>query len=566
MRTSQAWTALGSVLALLSLAAVAAAQSGRASVGYDAGGGEYFPSGGAPYTAGPYYTPDWSGPHGVPGAGFQQPFAPMPPQALYPPQAPGTMTPWPEVSPFYPPNVSYTQHKQNRGLWFKEAVTRNREYDFGIEYIQTSFKQPRDTLIGSAHQPTAGYSNGGSSFGPVGQVIHTYGLGPAQPLDTVFGFPGAFPFPFVRQSATARLATLLDYIYPIHNLGALYGDSTSDGVKLRYGFTNEDGTGWNATGFLTNQIELGFQRGTDNINGIPITQGLLAQSPNLIAVYFGGLPLIYTNDPLDGRATPLGYLGESQKFDVMYRLEYDTKAGGAELNRFLGYWYKGENTRVSTFAGARYFYLNEHFGFHGIDSGFGYDFDLPTGNTPDPDDLHPSGTLIFDYPLLHARLNSDVESHMAGPQVGFRVDVGHRGGFHLWTQTTFALLANHERLQITGDNIGVASFAVNPDMHDGFQFLDNSFRDNESHTHASPLFEQSIIADVKLSGLLPFLRKNYFLENTEFRAGYTFTWVGEVSRPGDSINWVGYPLYPSVRIERHSFWMNQLNLGLNFCY
>lgn len=566
MRISHAITALGSVLTLLAAVGIASAQSGRASLGAGGGaaGGEYDPSGGYPSPAGPGYVPDWNGPYGVPGAGFQPAGSPMPPAALYPPGGPTTMNPWPEISPFYPPNVSYTQHKQSRGLWFREQVFRNREYDFAIEYLQTSFKKPRDTLIGSAHQPV-GFSQD-TQFGLVGPVVQTYGLGVPQPLNTIRGFPGAYPFPFLRTSATAWTAQEIGYAFPIHNLGALYGDATSDGVKLRYGFTNEDGTGWNATGFWANDGELGFQRGTDNVNGMPISQTLLTLNPLLIATFYGGLPLIFTDDPFDPTTFP-GYLGLTQKFDVMYRLEYDTKAAGAELNRFLGYWYKGNSTRISTFIGARYLYLNEHFGFHGIDSGFGYDFDVPDpGDTPAAGDFHPTGTLTFDYPLLHARLNSDVQSHLAGPQVGFRIDLGERSGFHVWTQSTFGILANHERLEITGNNIGVPIGIAHPEMHDGVQFLDNSFRDYESHTHASPLFEQSIIADVPLAGLLPFLKKSYFLENAQFRAGYTFTWVGEVSRPGDSIAWRGFPQFPSVRIERHSFWMNQLNLGLNFAY
>ena len=122
MRMPTAKTALAGILTLLLTVTTAPAQTGRVSLG---------PSD-----------------LGVPGAGFQPQYGTMPPQALYPPQAPHTMNPWPEVSPFHPPNVSYTQHQNKNGLWFKEAVQRKTDYEFGVEYILTSFEQPKDRLVG----------------------------------------------------------------------------------------------------------------------------------------------------------------------------------------------------------------------------------------------------------------------------------------------------------------------------------------------------------------------------------------------------------------------------------
>jgi hypothetical protein len=125
-------------------------------------------------------------------------------------------------------------------------------------------------------------------------------------------------------------------------------------------------------------------------------------------------------------------------------------------------------------------------------------------------------------------------------------------------------------LEVRGDNIGVATGVTaagvpgpgHPEMHDGFQFLDNSFLDEERHAHVSPLLEQSINADIRIAHLLPFLKKSYMFEDARLRLGYTWTFIGEVQRPTDAIDWKGFPLFPSVRIERHNFIMNQLSIGL----
>ncbi|MFV0446201.1 MAG: hypothetical protein ACK5Q5_21730 [Planctomycetaceae bacterium] len=591
MRMPFAKRAVAGLLTLLTASSVATAQSGRASVGpTDLGEPQW-----ATAPAGPMGMPPGgsggydAGPIGVPGAMFQPQYSAMPPQALYPPNAPNTMNPWPEVSPFHPPNVAHTQHVNKNGLWFKEAVHRQTDYEFGIEYIMTSFAKPSDRLVGSNFQPLV--TNASNQPQRVGPPIYTYGLGPQQTIDTANNyFPGSYPFPsnltaFTLGTTTTPPTFTRTYIedgnlYPIHTLGALSGGLNSDGTRLRWGMMHEDGTGWGLNGFYAMEADSGFRRGIDNIYGTPITQNMLLNgNDQLISVFNGSLPLIYSNDAFGGDHIS-GFLGEAQKFDLLYELSYNTTAAGAEANRFTGILHQGESTRVTSYVGARYMYLDEHFGFHGIDSGFGYDIILNTtgGNNTsvDIDYGRPdSGTILVDYPLLHAYLNSDVTSHMAGPQTGFRIDLGHKGAFHVWTMTTGGLLANYEQLRITGDNIGTPGFGLHPEMHDGIptdppvangQFLDNSFRDKENHMHVSPMFEQSIYADIRLQNVMPFLKKSYLLEEAKFRIGYTYTWVGLVSRPGSSINWVGFPKYPSVKINRESFSMNQLNVGLTFPY
>jgi hypothetical protein len=556
MRMPFANTALASVLTLLAASTPGAAQTGRASVGApDLGSPQWADAGPGAY--GGYGD---AGPIGVPGAMFQPQYGTMPPQALYPPQGPNTMNPWPEVSPFHPPNVSYTQHVNKNGLWMRDTVHRKTDYELGIEYIQSSFEKPRDTLVGSNFQPLI---NLGGVLGLQGQFVRTSGLGPEQPLDLISNtFPGAFPFPFIRDTATTIVATADGTFFPIHTLGALDGGNNADGIKLRWGMMHEDGTGWGASGYWSNEANMVYARGHDNIFGQPIDQTLIGLNPDIIFTLIGGLPLIFGDTLLGDAGQTVGYLGDTQKFDILYRLDHDTFSAGVHANRYTGLIHKSDSVRVTSFVGARYLHLDENFRFHGIDSGFGYDFE--DDGDDNVDFGRPTSALIFDSPLLHARLNSTVQSHMAGPQVGFRIDIGSHGAFHVWTETTGSLLANYERLEVNGDNIGVA--ILRPDMHDGVQFLDNSFRDQEHHVHVSPLFEQSIYADVRLKNVLPFLKKSYLLEEAQFRVGYTVTWVGYISRPGASINWVGFPKFPSVKVNRENFTMSQFSLGLTFPY
>ncbi len=568
MRMPFAKKALAGALTLLTAASTGSAQTGRASLGpgdlgtpqwadapmagpYGPGPGPYGPGGG--YDAGPI---------GVPGAMFQPQYGTMPPQALYPPQAPSTMNPWPEISPFHPPNVAYTQHQNKGGLWFRKQVHRKTDYEFGVDYILTSFKEPRDRTVGSNYQPMMLIDG---ELLPIGQTVPTYGVGPAQEITLVSStFPGANPLAVMPDGATN-----IDYVedgrfFPIMSTGAIAGGLDSDGVKLHWGVTHEDGTGWRASGFWASEVDAGYGRGTENVYDVPITQNVILSNPDLLFTLVGGLPLIFSNDLYGSDGNTPGYLGDTQKFDVLYRLDYSTFAGGAQLNRLGGLLHDGNFFKVSSLYGARYLYLDENFKFHGIDSGFGYDFEE---NGDDNIEFgRPDNLALVDrrYPLLHARLNSTVQSHIAGPQIGFRVDIGNKGAFHLWTETIGGILANYETLEVNGNNIGVAT--LRPDMHDGTQFLDNSFRDRDRHTHVSPLFEQSVYADIRMQSVIPILRKSYMLEEARFRVGYTFTWIGEVSRPGDSINWAGFPMTPSVTVNRDNFTMSQLSLGLTIPY
>lgn len=558
MRMPFAKTALASALSLLTAASTGEAQSGRATYGAaDLGSPQWADPAAASVPYGPGYVGD-PGPLGVSGAMFQPQYGTMPPPALYPPQAPNTMNPWPEVSPFYPPNVSYTQHQNKGGLWFKDAVHRQTDYEFGLDYILTSFKEPHDRIVGSNFLPLVNF---GGVMTPVGQVVVTNNLSPEQDLGLLTNtFPGAFPFPILLDG-TALITFPDTQLFPIMTTGALAGGLDSNGIKAHWAAFNEDGTGWNLRAFFAPEANTNFARGNETLFDVPITQQVILANPGLISSLYGAVPLIFSNQLFGIDGNTQGFLGDTQKYDILYRLDYSTWAAGGQANRYNGLLHKSDSVRVTSFYGARYMYLDETFQFHGIDSGLGYDIETDGDNI---DFGRPTGGLTIAYPLMDSRLNSTVQSHLAGAQGGFRIDIGHKGAFHVWAETTGGLLANYETLEVNGNNIGVP--LLRPDMHDGVQFLDNSFRDKERHTHVSPLFEQSIYADIRLRHIFPFLKHSYFLEEAQFRCGYTFTWIGEVARPGSTINWVGFPKFPGVKVSHESFTMDQLSLGLTIPY
>ncbi len=565
MRNQDWTTALGTALALMLSVSAVDAQTGRTSItqmGSETdSGGAVIVDGFAPQDYGsPYYG-------SVPGAMFQPPFGNNHPQQLYPPQVPPSMAPWPAISPFDPANVKVTQYRNTNGLWLRDTIMQKKRWEASIEYVRTNFKKPRDTLIGSGHGRLSGSNI--NMFGPQGPPVFTNGQAPPLPLDSIVIGPGAFPFPGLLVGATIQYTTDSS-LFPIRNLDQLDGGLDSNGVRIRFGHFDEDGTGWITNGFASSEANTLFRSGQAKVNGFPITQALLLSQTgtpqlgqggggggatvlSLVYPRNGAIPLIDAIDPADSAIPFATFNGTTQKFDVLFEVAYETSSAGFDINHYTGTVYRSGAMKISTYVGGRYIYLSENMSFFGIDSGFGYDVDEDTFR---PD----AGSVTIAYPLMESHLNANAESHMGGAQAGFRVDLGTGKTFHVFTHTTLGLLANYEIVDVTGNNIGDPLH--HPEMHNGITFNDNSFFDRKRQTHVSPLFEQSIYADISVPHILPFMRKSFLFEDASLRLGWTWTYIGQVARPGDSINWKGFPLFPSVRTERRSFTMNQLSIGL----
>lgn len=528
---------------------------------------------------------------------FQPAFSSNNPAALFPPGAPPHSYPFPDISPHLGANILQEQHYNRNGQWFNEIIHRHREYYGAAEAMTMYFDGPGDAYVGSApariRSDTLMFNNFARTF--VGGRILAQPVGEGEagnlPSNYLTIGPGAFPFPWIQiNPTTEQVITDELSLFPIRTVNVLQDNPSSPGFKLRAGYFNDDGTGIGAEGWYAFENHDFFQAGQSHINGIPITQSLIAGTdltdpaiiptlPDdfdggfnnglmLINYLVGGLPLNDNSGVIDTIYPGAGFSGTTQKYDLMYRLDIASEAGSANVNLYLGNLLKRRSMRAVAFASARYIYLDEYFRFRGLDSGFGYDITLddPPSFRPDDDVFGPV------YPLLDSRLQSYTTSQMAGPELGVRVDLGRSKGFNLWMQGSAGLMVNYERLQVRGQNIGNAHF-FNPNTTTGSTQVappldmfssDTRFNDIQQHTHVSPTFNFGVNAEMNVLGYLPILKFVPLISQAQLSLGYNFLFIGEVSRPADSINWRGYPQFPSVRSNRTNFEAHQLSAGLSF--
>ncbi|MCA9073946.1 MAG: hypothetical protein KDA93_02850 [Planctomycetaceae bacterium] len=567
-----------------------------------------------------------------PGAGgFHPAYGNNNPGAIWPANTPHSFQPSPGISPYYPPNVSKQQTYNRDGLWFKEILHRKRDYFFTTEYLYTNYRGPGNATIGETPLPlvpaglgfvnntganagaTAG-ATGGNSI--VGFPISNFGLGGAPAnfglgaggfagLQRVPVGPGIIPFAILPDAAPLDDATYetTPGAFPTRNM-TIFEDVNAHGIRGRFGFMDERGTGVMLTGFWAGLGQENVEYGYTNWNGIPITQDLiLANSAGgdvPVSALYGSVPLEFA-EGFD--AVPVGgetlnqYTGNAQKFDTFFQVMTQTSAFGGNLNLYHEPIYKRKWVSLRPTYGARYLYMDDRFAFRGIDSGLSYTingaaaggggaanqggntnvgatFRPTTATSPTGVGLNP-GDLFLD-----ANLKSNVDSHMAGPEAGLRYDFGQSKNFSIWGQSTFGLLANHEQVRISGRNIGdPVSFyldtLLSPNGPDNFlvddptdpdDLFDEGFDNRESHTHASPLFEQSVFVQANVLKHVPVINKFHIFESAQFQAGYTLTVIGNVARAGDSIRWKAFPDEPHPDIDYQTWSMQNWSLAVNWIF
>ncbi|QDT32077.1 hypothetical protein [Thalassoglobus polymorphus] len=493
----------------------------------------------------------------------QSPYATNHPQQIYPPGTPGEYQPWPQISPFNAPNVAMDQHYNKDGVWFRDIVYRKRKYFGSVELMSIAFRNPGNSTIGSPYATRADFD----TMFPLGVPIDFANMEAPDP--NIFGTPTPgwmtvddriFPIPSV-DGGNAQFDQVLGYLYPIRNTNQMSNLGRTLGTQIRWGFENEDGTGLQLTGWWAFDDSAHFKSGSDEINGVPVTQAMSLAAGGQNLLIRGVIPY-YTGEPIAQLASTFGP-GRTAKYDILYEMEQTTRAAGTSISLYTQPIYKSTGVKIRPLWGARYTYLDENFRFRGIDSGLTYDIDEET--------YRPDGAISPAHALYEARLNSEVRSHVAGPEVGLRFDLGDSdAAFKVWAETIFGLNANQENISIWGDNIGdplhEARFENigNPRMLD--PTVQSEFSDKKSSTHVSPSFQQSIFAEVAAFRNLPIIRNASVFEDTSFRFGYTFFWLGEVARPAESIKWQGFPLFPEVQSNRTSWWMHQLNFAVDWTF
>lgn len=132
----------------------------------------------------------------------------------------------------------------------------------------------------------------------------------------------------------------------------------------------------------------------------------------------------------------------------------------------------------------------------------------------------------------------------------------------MWGQSILGVMANNENYSLSGNNIGDERGLISSGSGIDMLTSDATFASKYNTTHVSPLFEQTINAEMKVLDMLPVIRNLPGIDNTVFKVGYTITVVGGVARAGNSIDWAGYPYFPSIDPDRQTWWTSRWNFGI----
>lgn len=301
--------------------------------------------------------------------------------------------------------------------------------------------------------------------------------------------------------------------------------------------------------------------------------------------------------------------GDYQRFDIEFSVVHnvETYSTGAHFETAPVHEYNGIVFRG--LVGGRYMRINEGFQFRGIDSGLAYEIDVPGNeflvdridNDGDffVDDIEEGGSgagydafNTSDELLIRSFVDSQVESDLGGPEFGVSYDLGRRLGAYVTGSTRVGALLNNERLRMSGDNIG--GFAATTDnLDDEDRYIidpvtnenvlyglfdtstsdgtptENFFRDSAGAMHVSPMFEQSLTANVPIFGQVPVLKDMHILQDANLQVGWTYVWIGEVAEPHGSIVWESNPregVFPNYDVRRRAFSQHTFRLGVNCRY
>lgn len=529
---------------------------------------------------------------GAPAAYYPPPFAAggsADPSYLYPQETPDGFNPWPQISPFNPPNVSQTQTYNQGGLWYKEMLYRRRDFSFTVSGMMMQYRNVGHANIGAPYARRGNYGGLGLPEGTPADGTYA-----GMPLLENFGGSNiagfyivnnkVYPYPSLAVSTAVLTANASDHYYPIFTAGAMGSPEMAPGIQLETGYFNEDETGVRLTGWGAMDASASFSRGVQSIGGVELNRTLVDRLGGGIITTMNG------NVPLDNGEpfVPDFGTGSTAKYDLYYGLRMKTSAAGANISIYQQPLYKNDGVMIRPLWGARYLNISESFGFTGIDSGYNYTLSgvsttgtggggggtgTGTGSgsgtgTASNGGIHAqTSTMVPLYDQYTATLNNRVQSNLAGPEAGLRFDFGNpRKGFTVWGESIFGVTVNNQQIDMNGNQIGDALSDVRIRGYLTPRILanDSRFSHSQNSTHISPTFQQSVYADFDFIDVIPVLREIPLLDNSSFRIGYSVLWVGALSRPADTIKWQGYPLFPQINKNYNSWWAQQVTASLNF--
>ncbi|QDT96975.1 hypothetical protein [Gimesia aquarii] len=512
----------------------------------------------------------------------------------------GALNAFPQISPF---EKMFQQHRiENNGLWSYRDSNGGKKYFFSTEALFSRYRSPGSTLLGNVG--TISYFN----------LVED---------DLIAATDEEFAD--TAEGLNFFDSTTFDVV---PNLNA-------PGTRLRWGWTNEDESGFEFTGWWLARSDSEWSA-IETSTHKPLAENqaimdILLSPPNFIdptgtgvvssipGVTTAEINTILQQELMNLRSLPLddgSVNGVSVPYDLDFRIKVVSQAWGTNATWMSTPVIDQKSLKVRSLVGVRYMQVREAFGFVGRDSGLLYSdanniagirpdlklFSHPTGTDENEDGIIDNAgvvedddgggggtgttTAFFAAPLdpvtglpvtpTTTVVNSQVDTHLAGPEIGIQFDLGG-DKFKIWGQTKLGLMANQEEIELSGDNVGMITRADPDDLDRPKALIDptpdnpnpNAFRDESSHTHVSPIFEQSIFMEMAIFDKVPVLKRMKILEEAKFRFGYTYIIAGEIARPFDSIRWQGMPtrgLFPSIEIEREKWSVGSWSVGIDWHY
>ena len=532
-----------------------------------------------------------------------------PPQGM----APASMAPYPANSMY---DFEYDKHYIRDGMWNRTASNRGRRTVFNIDLLTARTRKPTGFI---GHKGALSYKD---------LVLPILEQDPYDLGDSGGGGGGSQEQSVIDQFRGVPQAGIPGFnYYDAVQIQNAIESPTGMGLRMQWGYFDPDDSGLIVEGFGQSTDEnfdardtLGRGRG-----GQKSTLLMLLSPPDFLLNDIGnagsefgqtggdsddettGQDFILQNNLLNLRGLPLDdgtSFGVTAPYDLEFRLTSKSRTYGMSISWILAPAFRGRKFLVRPTVGVRYLRLQESFGFYGQDSGLSYDNleDLdepfngdiklhspPNNFDEDQDGIIDNAALVEEggsggggntdefrfihyndptmYPMT-STLSNVSRSDLIGPEIGLRYDLGGEK-FKLWGQTKFALTANNERLNLRGNNIGMVTRQPDFLVSTPGDPQPNRFSDRDRHTHVSEVIEQSFFAEAPIFAKLPYLRRSRLLSDANFRFGYTMLFVGHVARPYGSINWAGNPsegLFPTIDVNRSSFWTQNFSFSLNWTY
>lgn len=520
-------------------------------------------------------------------------------QPGYPP-TPATLAPYPGNSVY---DSQYSKHYIQDGLWHRLAPENGRRKFFNFDVLYARTRKPmgfignknalsyKDLILPILEEDPYDLGDSGGGGGNQQQSV----------IDQFRGTPEA-GIPGFNYYNAVKLQNVME-------------DPNGTGLRLQIGYFDPDESGLVVEGF-GHSLDTNFNARDTLGRGRGQQKGTVLQllsPPDFLSNDLGpdDPDLILQNNLLNLRGIPLDDgtpFGVTSPYDLEYKLSAETDTLGLAATWVMAPTYRRKSLMIRPLFGIRYLRVHERFGFIGQDSGLSYDnledlddpfngdvkvhsppdrFDNDRDGIVDPAALvEESGNqgggggggdddefrfIIYNDPTVYpitSFLKNYTRSDMVGPEIGVRYDLGGKK-FKLWGQTKFGILANSERTRLSGDNIGMVTRQNNFNLPSPENNRPNRFSDRKNNSHVSPILEQSIFMEAPIFSSIPLLKRVKILRNARFRFGYTLVYVGEVARPYESIVWRGHPaegLYPTIDVDRSSWWTKNLSYSINWSY